>query len=80
MSQFELDQTLRQIKRKARHLTRTLREKTYMQYLDQVSREQLSVRHYHEARLRLRDQSTSELQPNSMAFYLSICQEYYLDI
>ncbi len=72
--------TLGQIKSKARYLARHQGEKSYMQYLDQVSREQLGVRHYHEARIRLQKRQANRLPSNAMTFYLSFWQEYYLDI
>ena len=78
--------TLREVKRRARELTRNVSEKSYMQYLDQVAREYLGVRHYHEARVRC--ESRTRVQPGDrepaintpMAFYLRSCQEYYLDL
>ena len=78
--------TLREVKRRARELTRNVSDKSYMQYLDQVAREYLGVRHYHEARVRsesqIRTQANAQ-QPainTPMAFYLRSCQEYYLDL
>ena len=79
--------TLREVKRRARKLTRDVSEKSYMQYLDQVAQDYLGVRHYHEARVRCGD-AQDPIQPGvqtpvnntPMAFYLRSCQEYYLEL
>jgi|APSaa5957512535_1039671.scaffolds.fasta_scaffold133264_1 hypothetical protein len=79
--------TLREVKRRARKLTRNVSEKSYMQYLDQVAQDYLGVRHYHEARVRskpsviARPETEEAVTTNTpMAFYLRSCQEYYLDL
>lgn len=49
---------------------------TYMQYLDQASRELFGVRHFHEAR---RIAARSQKQTSALQFYLRSVQENYLD-
>ena len=48
------------IKKKARILSRTVGNKSYMQYLDQVARDQFGVRHYHEAQALAKPKIVSE--------------------
>ena len=72
--------SLRQIKRQARLLSRSSYNKTYMQYLDQVAREQFGVRHYHEAQTRAGKGAAVDIRRESlMVFYQQACQEYYLE-
>lgn len=93
MSHQELDtrslhvMSLRFIKRQARILSRTRGKKSYMQYLDQVANERFGVRHYHEAQTRVKRNGSASFRAGRTspsgsvtAFYLSACQEYYLDI
>lgn len=72
--------SIREIKRHARLLSRSMREKTYMQYLDQVARERFGVRHYHEAQVRAGKVAPGRVLPTSRTeFYQLACQEYYLE-
>jgi hypothetical protein len=80
------------IKKRARILSRTIGNKSYMQYLDQVAREQFGVRHYHEAQARAKRKQAAGVKTgqaisvatlrmsNYMNSYMSSCQQYYLDI
>ena len=80
------------IKKRARILSRTVGNKSYMQYLDQVAREQFGVRHYHEAHTRAKRKQaagvrtgqaisvTALYMSNYMNSYMNNCQQYYLDI
>ncbi|MFP6808685.1 MAG: hypothetical protein VB957_16135 [Pseudomonadales bacterium] len=77
MNDQESNSTLLEIKRRARAMSKASTEKSYMQFLDQVASEQFGVRHYHEALVQARKQSSTPY--SAMAFYLSTCQEYYLD-
>ena len=72
--------SIREIKRHARLLSKSKRQKTYMQYLDQVARERFGVRHYHEAQVRAGKIATERVvQISPMVFYQQACQEYYLE-
>ena len=64
------------IKRAARRMKKTGGSMTYMQYLDQASRELFGVRHFHEARSIA---ARSQKQPSALQFYLRSVQENYLD-
>ena len=84
------------IKKRARFLSRPDGNKSYMQYLDQVAREQFGVRHYHEAqtqakrkivRENISGEDTGTVNPVAALCmdalrnsYLNSCQQYYLDI
>ena len=72
--------SIREIKHHARLLSKSIRKKTYMQYLDQVARERFGVRHYHEAQVRA-GKITPErvVRVSPMTFYQQACQEYYLE-
>lgn len=68
------------IKREAKALKKAGGSMTYMQYLDQVSRQQYGVRHFHEAQVlarRLGSATQACLTPAQ--HYLHSLQEYYLD-
>ena len=72
--------SIREIKRRARSLSRSIAEKTYMKYLDQVAREQFGVRYYHEAQVRAGKAGPDRvLRISRTIFYQLACQEYYLE-
>ena len=84
------------IKKRARFLSRTDGNKSYMQYLDQVAREQFGVRHYHEAQTQAKrkivGENVSRVDTGTVIpvaalcidtyrnSYMNSCQQYYLDI
>ncbi len=72
--------SIREIKRHARLLSKSMRQKTYMQYLDQVARERFGLRHYHEAQVRAAKVTPQRaVRDSPIAFYQQACQEYYLE-
>jgi hypothetical protein len=53
---------------------------TYMQCLDQAARELYGLRHFHEARARVKHAAGATPIPASpLQYYLRTVQEYYLD-
>ena len=53
---------------------------SYMQCLDHVAREMYGVRHFHEARARVkRAASKAPIIVSPLQYYLRTVQEYYLD-
>lgn len=53
---------------------------TYMQYLDQSTRELYGLRHFHEARARVKQAaSATPTAASPLQYYLRTVQEYYLD-
>ena len=83
-------QRIRELKRHARQLSRRSKDKTYMQCLDIICREQMGLRHFHEAQKlaartgthRTTKSTTDESRSNSSPWtlYLQACQEAYFEI
>ena len=70
MSVHEINaRSIREIKRQARSLSRSIAEKSYMQYLDQVARERFGVRHYHEAQVRAGKAAPGRVRGNSRTVF-----------
>ena len=75
-------QRIKEIKRRAKQLSRSTSDKTYMQCLDIVCREEMGVRHFHEAqKLAGKYKTTHRTQPESAwTLYLQACQDAYFEI
>ena len=70
-----------EIKRTAKRMKKRGGSMTYMQHLDQVSRELFGVRHFHEAKSLAHEQLVDEqkIPVSPTQFYLRSVQENYLD-
>jgi hypothetical protein len=79
-------QRIKEIKRRAKQLSRSTSDKTYMQCLDIVCREEMGLRHFHEAQ-KLASKNSHETGPQFQAEasspwtqYLQACQEAYFEL
>jgi hypothetical protein len=77
-------QRIKEIKRRAKQLSRTTSDKTYMQCLDIVCREEMGLRHFHEAQQlarKARPETGAKSDSGSpWTQYLQACQEAYFEI
>ena len=79
-------QRIKEIKRRAKQLSRSTSDKTYMQCLDIVCREEMGLRHFHEAqRLASKAPAVPGVQPAAEPMpawtqYLQACQDAYFEI
>ena len=68
------------IKRHARTRKKEGGDMTYMQCLDQVAAELYGLRHFHEARARVKHAAiATPIAASPLQYYLRTVQEYYLD-
>ncbi|HIG43468.1 MAG: hypothetical protein ABGY96_23345 [bacterium] len=76
-------QRIREIKRQAKQLSRSTSDKTYMQCLDIVCRQEMGLRHYHEAQKlvgKAPRTSVRELAVSPWTLYLQACQDAYFEL
>lgn len=78
---------LRSVKRRAKQLSRSRRDVTYMQCLDIVCQEDFGLRHFHQAqqlasRKAPSTASVNTAEPSSAAWtlYLQACQDSYFEL
>ncbi len=68
------------IKRHAKAQSKAGGDMTYMQCLDQAAVELYGLRHFHEARARVKHAaSAAPIAASPLQYYLRTVQEYYLD-
>ena len=79
-------QRLKEIKRRAKQLSRSVSDKTYMQCLDIVCRQEMGLRHYHEAQKlagkapKMPDQEVGVKTTSPWTLYLQACQDAYFEL
>jgi len=77
-------QRIREIKRSAKQLSRQNKALSYMQCLDVVCRDQMGLRHFHEAQKLAKKHRSLPQSTNNTAspwiLYLQACQDAYCEI